>query len=53
MKTHHLFSGLIFTFIAFYAHSANFIVDRFEDAPDDLPGNGVCAATNMVGAVCT
>ncbi len=33
--------------------SANFIVDRFEDAPDEFPGNGVCAAVNMVGARCS
>jgi len=33
--------------------AANFIVDRFEDAPDDFPGNGICKGLNMVGATCS
>ncbi|MFC3194126.1 choice-of-anchor Q domain-containing protein [Marinicella sediminis] len=35
------------------ATAANFIVDRFEDAPDDFPGNGICKGLNMVGATCS
>lgn len=31
----------------------NFIVNRFVDAPDELTGNGVCAATGLVGDRCT
>ncbi len=49
---HLLFaSGLLL--ITTQSLGAVFIVDRFEDGPDEFPGNGVCAATNFVGARCT
>jgi CSLREA domain-containing protein len=35
------------------AQATDFIVDRFEDAPDEVPGNGVCKGLNMVGATCS
>ena len=35
------------------AQAAFFIVDRFEDAPDEFTGNGVCAATGLVGNRCS
>lgn len=47
------FIRTVFLIASLPAFSANFIVDRFEDAPDELAGNGVCAAVGMVGDRCT
>lgn len=39
--------------IANIANATFFIVDRFEDAPDNLTGDGQCKGVDMVGATCT
>ncbi len=53
MKLKHLLivSGLLL--LSIQSQAAVFIVDRFEDGPDEFAGNGVCAAANFVGARCT
>ena len=35
------------------SQAAFFIVDRFEDAPDEFTGNGVCAASGLIGNRCS
>ncbi|MEZ5472036.1 MAG: choice-of-anchor Q domain-containing protein [Marinicella sp.] len=37
----------------FSAQAAFFLVDRFEDAPDTIPGDGFCVGQNMVGDTCS
>ncbi len=52
MKLSQLFT-IATLLIATNSPAAIFLVDRIEDAPDELTGNGVCAATGLVGDRCT
>ena len=47
-----LILGFFILLISQQSHSAFFVVDRFEDAPDSGI-NGTCAGVNMVGDVCS
>jgi CSLREA domain-containing protein len=53
MKTTTLLLSSIFILTSNIAIADFFIVDRFEDAPDNNPGDGQCKGLNMVGATCS
>ena len=53
MNTKKLLLTLILTLSSSITSASFFIVDRFEDAPDTIPGDGQCKGLNMVGATCS